>query len=87
MTTSSDNPPQLNWIYVDKDTYGLKYGFKLNAEPHPVGPWNCTQSRRGRPTFDAWEDFTVVEVRYNTMRLYFDVVNYYLLSVISSFGG
>jgi len=34
VTTSSDNPPQLNWIYVDKDTYGLKYGFKLSAKNH-----------------------------------------------------
>lgn len=72
VTTISDDPPQLNWIYVDKDTYEIKYGLKVDADPHIVGPWNCTPIDK-RLTFDGWEGFTVVEVEKNTWQLYFDV--------------
>jgi len=72
VTTISDDPPQLNWIYVDKDTYEIKYGLKVDADPHIVGPWNCTPIDK-RLTFDGWEGFTVVEVEKNIWQLYFDV--------------
>jgi hypothetical protein len=71
VTTVSDDPPQLNWAYVDKDTYEVKYGLKVDAEPHIVGPWNCTPIDK-RLTFDGWEGFTVVEVEENIWQLYFD---------------
>lgn len=72
MTTVSDDPPQLNWVYVDKDTYEVKYGLRVDAEPHLVGPWNCSPVDK-RLIFDGWEGFTVVEVEDNTWQLYFDV--------------
>ena len=72
VSTISDEPPQLNWLYVDKDTYEVKYGVRADAEPHIVGPWNCTPIDK-RLTFDGWEGFTVVEVEDGTWQLYFDV--------------
>jgi hypothetical protein len=72
VTTVSDDPPQLNWVYVDKDTYEVKYGLRVDAEPHLVGPWNCSPVDK-RFIFDGWEGFTVVEVEDNTWQLYFDV--------------
>jgi len=79
VTTISDDPPQLNWVYVDKDTHEVKYGLRAEAEDHIVGPWNCSPVDR-RLTFDGWEGFTVVEVDSeegsegsNTWQLYFDV--------------
>jgi hypothetical protein len=42
VSTIQDDPPQLNWIYVDKDTYEVKYGLKVEAAGHHVGPWNVT---------------------------------------------
>ena len=72
VTTVSDDPPQLNWVYVDKDTYEVKYGLKKDAEGHMVGPWNCTPIDR-RLSFDGWEGFTVVEEEPNSWALYFDV--------------
>jgi hypothetical protein len=72
VTTVSDDPPQLNWVYVDKDTYEVKYGLRVDAEPHLVGPWNCSPVDK-RLIFDGWEGFTVVEVEDNTWQLYFDV--------------
>jgi len=71
VTTISDDPPQLNWVYVDKDTYEVKYGLRKDAEGHIVGPWNCTPIDR-RLSLDGWEGFTVVEESENSWQLYFD---------------
>jgi len=72
VSTITEEPPQLNWIYVDKDTYEVKYGYKVEAQTHLVGPWNCTPIDK-RLTFDGWEGFTVVEVEDNVWQLYYDV--------------
>lgn len=66
-----DDPPQLNWIYVDKDTYEVKYGLKKDTIGHHVGPWNVTPIDR-RLNLDGWEGFTVVEEEEGVWALYFD---------------
>lgn len=72
VSTITDDPPQLNWIYVDKDTNELKYGTKLESNPHIVGPFNCTKIDR-RMTFDGWEGFIAVQEERDVWALYFDV--------------
>jgi hypothetical protein len=72
VSTIADDPPQLNWIYVDKDTYEVKYGLKVDTIDQHVGPWNCTPIDR-RLTFDGWEGFTVVEEEEDVWALYFDM--------------
>lgn len=72
VTTISDDPPQLNWVFVNKNTYEVQVGLRVDAEPHLVGPWNCTPVDK-RLTFDGWEGFTVAEVEENVWQLYFDV--------------
>ncbi|KAH6718673.1 hypothetical protein BKA61DRAFT_473769 [Leptodontidium sp. MPI-SDFR-AT-0119] len=72
VSTISDDPPQLNWIYIDKDTYEIKYGLKLQAEGNLVGPWDVTPIDR-RLNFDDWEGFAVVEEKEGVWALYFDV--------------
>lgn len=74
VTTIADDPPQLNWVYVDKETYEVKYGLKKDSEGQLVGPWTCSPVDR-RLTFDGWEGFTVVETERdsNCWQLYFDV--------------
>lgn len=73
VSTISDEPPQLNWVYVDKDTYEVKYGLRVDAQPHLVGPWDCTKIDK-RMTFEAWEGFVVVKgsQEKGSWRLYFD---------------
>ena len=73
VSTISDEPPQLNWVYVDKDTYEVKYGLRVDAEPHLVGPWDCTKIDR-RMMFEAWEGFMAVKwsEEKGIWRLYFD---------------
>lgn len=67
-----DDPPQLNWIYVDKDTFEVKYGLKKDTIGQHVGPWNVTPIDR-RLNFDGWEGFTVVEEHPGEWALYFDM--------------
>ena len=40
VTTISDNPPMLNWLYIDKRTFSLCHGNRTQSRPHHVGPWS-----------------------------------------------
>ncbi|WEW60152.1 hypothetical protein PRK78_005637 [Emydomyces testavorans] len=60
VSTIIPDPPLLNWIYVDSDTYELRFGNKKESEGHMLGPWDCTPIDR-RLTFDGWEGFAVAE--------------------------
>ena len=71
VSTIMDDPPQLNWVYVDQETYEVKYGTKAESEGHLVGPWNCTKLDR-RMTFEGWEGFLAVEEEAGLWALYFD---------------
>ena len=72
VSTISNDPPQLNWIYVDEDTFEVKYGLKVDAEPHYVGPWDCTLIDK-RLTFNEWEGFVAVEESEGVWAVYFDL--------------
>lgn len=71
VSTIMDEPPQLNWIYVDQDTYEIKYGTRLASEDHLVGPWDCTKVDK-RLTLEGWEGFMAVEVEDKLWAIYFD---------------
>ena len=74
VTTISDDPPFLNWVYVDRNTHEVKYGVRGDAESHLVGPWDNTKVDR-RLTFQGWEGFVAVEESDGSplWALYFDV--------------
>jgi hypothetical protein len=61
----------LNWVYVDRETYELKYGNRIESEPHLVGPWDCTKIDR-RITLEGWEGFMAVREGHGVWSLYFD---------------
>lgn len=71
VTTITDEAPILNWVYVDKDTYEVKYGVRVNAQPNCTGPFDCTRQDR-RLTFEGWEGFCAVEEFPTLWALYFD---------------
>lgn len=71
VTTISDSSRALNWIYVDKDTYEVKYGLRVDAQPNITGPFDCTRQDR-RMTLEGWEGFAVVEEEPGVWALYFD---------------
>jgi hypothetical protein len=34
----------LNWIFIDRETFEIKYGNRTAAQNHIVGPWGWTES-------------------------------------------
>ncbi|KAF2139212.1 uncharacterized protein K452DRAFT_352515 [Aplosporella prunicola CBS 121167] len=71
VSTITSVAPILNWIYIDKDTYEVKYGVRDSAQPHLTGPFDCTRQDR-RLTFEEWEGFVAVEEQPGQWALYFD---------------
>ncbi|KAH7320180.1 hypothetical protein B0I35DRAFT_230576 [Stachybotrys elegans] len=71
VSTICEDPPILNWIYVDKDTYEVKYGLRVDAQQHITGPFDCTSQDR-RMTLEGWEGFVAVEEYPGIWALYFD---------------
>jgi len=70
-----DDPPLLNWIYIDKDTMEIKYGNKSASIEHHVGPWDWTEDEESI-TFDETEAFVAVEdPSTRQWQLYYDMDN------------
>jgi hypothetical protein len=64
VSTISDNPPQLNWIYLDKRTFQVSHGLRVEAEKHGfTGPWGARVCADGEIRFlmHNWEGFIAVE--------------------------
>lgn len=77
-----DEPPLLNWIYVDRNTMEVKYGNRSASRMHAVGPWDWTVDPDvpnedifgGKGvTFEGEELFTAVEdEKSGEWQIYFD---------------
>lgn len=46
VSTISDDPPMLNWVYADKDTGAIRYAGRKDTEGHVVGPWGWTEDEK-----------------------------------------
>ena len=60
----SDNPPALNWIYIDKATRELRYGNRTQSIDHEVGPWGWESGEEdgaGGLAFEGIEGAVAVE--------------------------
>ncbi|KAK3064580.1 hypothetical protein LTS18_005949 [Coniosporium uncinatum] len=71
VSTISVDPPVLNWIYADKETFELKYGNRTASIKHIVGPWDWTEDEAG-VMLEGWEGFVAVEEEVGQWALYFD---------------
>lgn len=45
---------------MDRETYEVKYGIKVDAHPNITGPFNCTRQDK-RLTLEDWEGFVAVK--------------------------
>lgn len=85
VSTISDDPPLLNWIYVDRDTLELKYGNRTQSREHFVGPWDWTadadddgdgegqgEGEGEGLVFEGWEGFVLVEEEEGVWGVRFD---------------
>ncbi|KAJ9209968.1 hypothetical protein DTO166G4_8440 [Paecilomyces variotii] len=71
VTTVSDDPPMLNWLYADKDTHEVKYGNRTQSIAHVVGPWDWTNDETG-VTLEKKDRFVAVEEEDGKWAIYFD---------------
>ena len=71
VSTIVEDPPILNWVYVDAATHEVKYGVRAQAQPNMTGPFDCTKQDR-RVTFEGWEGFVAVEEAEGLWAVYFD---------------
>ena len=65
VSTISDEPPQLNWIYVDTGSkiIQISHGLRAEAERGLAGPWGARVCCDGEVRFlmEDWEGFIAVE--------------------------
>lgn len=73
VTRVSDDPPMMNWIYVDKVTSEVKHGNRTQSIEHRVGDWGFTNDNEsdydedeenaepGGLEFNSEENFVAVE--------------------------
>ncbi|KAF2404881.1 hypothetical protein EJ06DRAFT_501714 [Trichodelitschia bisporula] len=60
VSTISNDPPMLNWIYVDKKTLELRHGNRSTSIEHIVGPWDWSKDERD-VILEGFDGFVVVE--------------------------
>ncbi|CAN8105097.1 unnamed protein product [Discula destructiva] len=70
---SNEDPPVMNWVFVDKSSFEVKFGVRAYAELGFKGPFDCTRQDR-RLTLGGWEGFLAVK-EGEFWALYFDAVN------------
>lgn len=65
VSTISDQPPQLNWIYLDTHSKisQISHGLRAEAEEGLTGPWGARVCSDGEIRFlmENWEGFIAVE--------------------------
>ncbi|CAO2650170.1 Nn.00g014620.m01.CDS01 [Neocucurbitaria sp. VM-36] len=65
VSTISENPPQLNWVYLDtgSDILQISHGLRAEAERGLTGPWGARVCSNGEIRFlmENWEGFVAVE--------------------------
>lgn len=43
VSTISDDPPKLSWVFVNRDTRALEYGARKDTLGKVIGPWAWTE--------------------------------------------
>ncbi|KAI0157021.1 hypothetical protein GGR57DRAFT_491450 [Xylariaceae sp. FL1272] len=71
VSTICDEPPIMNWIYVDRWSHELKFGTRAWADDNWPVPFGCSRQDR-RLTFGSWEGFLAVK-EGDFWALYFDI--------------
>ncbi|CZT17336.1 uncharacterized protein RCC_03170 [Ramularia collo-cygni] len=74
VSTISVDPPMLNWIYINKDTYEVKYASRSGSIMHHVGDfdWTTEDNEDSMVIFNKFEGFVAVEEEEGKWALYFD---------------
>ncbi|OCL10623.1 hypothetical protein AOQ84DRAFT_211759 [Glonium stellatum] len=76
VSTISNDPPQLNWIFLDTSSLQIRHGLRVEAEAGITGPFGVVMappSAERRILLEGWEGFIAVETNQPGLwDLYFD---------------
>lgn len=56
VSTTQDNPPMLNWIFIDVHTHELRYGGQKDTLGHITGPFGWSSDDERTLTLQANDD-------------------------------
>lgn len=59
VTVTGENPPTLRWVFLDSDTYEMRWGSRPASEGHVCGPFDWTKDEQ-RVTLEGWEGWLAV---------------------------
>jgi hypothetical protein len=61
VSTIADDPPMLNWLYINAETRELAYGGRKDTIGHITGPWGWTSDERFVTLRGSPEGFVLVK--------------------------
>jgi YD repeat-containing protein len=61
VSTVQDDPPMLNWVFVDADTRAVRHAGRKDSAGHVVGPWGWSEDERWLVLRGSAEGFVVSE--------------------------
>ena len=71
-TYVQDNPPLLNWIYADNETYELRYGNRSQSVEQLVEPWDWCKNEKFISLAGKQNSFIAVEEEEGEWALHYD---------------
>ncbi|KJZ78415.1 hypothetical protein HIM_02453 [Hirsutella minnesotensis 3608] len=63
VSTIADDPPMLNWIYVNQETGAVQHGGRKDTLGHVIGPWGWSQDETWLTLEDEPGGFVVKQVQ------------------------
>ena len=68
----SDDPPALNWIFVDKDTGMVRHGSRAETLGHVIGPWGWSSDEQWLTLEGDDDKFVAVEQENRKWCIFYD---------------
>ncbi|OIW32542.1 hypothetical protein CONLIGDRAFT_678932 [Coniochaeta ligniaria NRRL 30616] len=68
----SDDPPALNWIYVDKDSHMVRHGSRQETIGHVIGPWGWSSDEQWLTLEGDDSKFVAVEQENKKWCIFYD---------------
>ncbi|OLN97856.1 hypothetical protein CCHL11_02558 [Colletotrichum chlorophyti] len=72
VSTISDDPPMLNWIYIDADTRAVRHGGRKDTIDHVPGPWGWTDDEKFLSLRGSGQGFVAVLEEDGRWAVYWD---------------
>lgn len=72
VSTISDDPPALNWIFVDKDSHMVRHGSRQDSLGHIIGPWGWSDDEQWLTLEGDDNSFVAVEQETGNWAVFYD---------------